>query len=405
LYDVDVPASDVTDDQPPSEFEMQSYSLGHLPNDVLIRELTALVDHDRATTAILLAHIAEVDRRRLYADAGYSSMFLYCVGQFDFSEDMAGRRITAARIARRFPTVFEAVADGRLHISALCLLSKPLKLLRADAGVELLASAEHKSNDEIRVLLAERFPQPDLASRVRPLPVKTPNECVLSSHAPARVEVQDSSGVSQDAAAAERLEGTHPEMHSATIGLDHAASGRTRPLSPCRFALQLTMSAATREKLQRVQDLLAPGVPRNDLAQLLDRALDALIEKIERKRFGKTDKPRNAPTSQDPDHIPASVRRAVHERDGGRCTFLADSGRQCEEDGDLDYDHITPRADGGKSTVPNLRLRCHAHNQLAAEQRFGTGFMQEKREHARSNRASAAERAAILPRPRPRSAS
>ncbi|HYM80678.1 MAG TPA: hypothetical protein VEY91_04600 [Candidatus Limnocylindria bacterium] len=45
---------------------MFAYTLSHLSDQTLLRDLAALVARDRATTAALLAHIAEVDVRRLY---------------------------------------------------------------------------------------------------------------------------------------------------------------------------------------------------------------------------------------------------------------------------------------------------------------------------------------------------
>jgi hypothetical protein len=387
---------------------MQNHSLRHLPDHVLVRDLHVLVGQDRGTTATLLAHIAEVDRRRLYAEFGYSSMFTYCLRELGFSGDMAAKRIRAARTSRRFPGILDAITDGRLHVTAVCLLTEPLRHLNGAEALELLVAAEHKTKEEIRVLLAERFPRPDLASSVRALPADA-MKCVVPQ-VPEPVPVQDSSGDLLDgvletgeppALPASNPAGTNtPVRSSAATDTSMAASvslhepherpsGRTAPLSPGRFALQLTMTAETREKLQHAQDLLAPGVPRNDLALLLDRALDALIEKIERRRFGATENPRTARPSKDPRHISASVRRVVTKRDRGQCTFVSDSGRRCDEKGDLDFDHILSFADGGASTASNLRLRCHAHNQLAAERRFGAGFMQEKRERARAMRGVA----------------
>jgi 5-methylcytosine-specific restriction endonuclease McrA len=49
--------------------------------------------------------------------------------------------------------------------------------------------------------------------------------------------------------------------------------------------------------------------------------------------------------------IPQEVRRAVFERDGGRCT-------QCGADFDLQYDHVIPVALGGATRVDNLQLLC-----------------------------------------------
>ena len=45
-------------------------SLTHLSDPTLLRDLTALVAQDRVTTATLLAHLAEVDARRLSRRGG-----------------------------------------------------------------------------------------------------------------------------------------------------------------------------------------------------------------------------------------------------------------------------------------------------------------------------------------------
>src|SRR5262245_44567452 len=97
---------------PPSRTHVTNSSLSGLSNETLLRDLHALVARDRITTAQLLAHLAEVDARRLYAPAGYPSMHTFCVGEFHFSEEAAFKRIHAARAARCFPEIFAAVADG-----------------------------------------------------------------------------------------------------------------------------------------------------------------------------------------------------------------------------------------------------------------------------------------------------
>src|SRR6059036_331434 len=102
---------------------MSTYSLSHLSDHTLLQDLAALVAQDRATTAALLAHLAEVDARKLYLPAAYPSMFAYCVHELRLSEDAAYKRIQAARAARRFPAIFELLANGRLHLSAVGLVA------------------------------------------------------------------------------------------------------------------------------------------------------------------------------------------------------------------------------------------------------------------------------------------
>src|SRR5258708_12887283 len=108
--------------RPVSRYLMQNYTLTHVSAAVLHRDLARLVARDRATTAMLLAHIVEVDERKLYRPAGYPSMYAYCVGGLRLSEDAAYKRIQAARVARRFPALLPALAAGNLHLPAICLL-------------------------------------------------------------------------------------------------------------------------------------------------------------------------------------------------------------------------------------------------------------------------------------------
>jgi hypothetical protein len=85
------------------------------------------------------------------------------------------------------------------------------------------------------------------------------------------------------------------------------------------------------------------------------------------------------------------VKRAVRARDGGRCTFVGDSGHRCEARSRLEFDHVEPFARGGEATVEGIRLRCRAHNQFEAERTFGPEFMRRKRLAATEERAAARE--------------
>jgi 5-methylcytosine-specific restriction endonuclease McrA len=165
-------------------------------------------------------------------------------------------------------------------------------------------------------------------------------------------------------------------------------STRVAPLAPERFGLQVTISGNTHDKLRRAQELLGRRVA-GDVAGVLDRALDALIVQLEKQKCGATDRPQNQQRpNQNPRHIPNAVRRIVSVRDGGRCTFVAESGHRCECRSSLQYDHIIPVARGGQATASNIRLRCPTHNQLEAERTFGSEFMRHKRETARSESAA-----------------
>jgi 5-methylcytosine-specific restriction endonuclease McrA len=124
---------------------------------------------------------------------------------------------------------------------------------------------------------------------------------------------------------------------------------------------------------------------------VLDRALDALVQRLEQRRFAAS--ARSRPTRRrhaaNERYVPADVRRTVWQRDQGQCTFVGESGHRCPARTRLEFDHVDPVARGGRSTADGMRLLCRAHNQHEAERAFGSEFMHHKREEARRSRAAA----------------
>ena len=351
----------------------------------MLRELVVLVNQDRATTASLLAHLAEVDTRRLYLPAGYPSMFAYCVHELHLCEQAAFTRIRAARTAREFPAVFSALAEGRLHLSAVVQLAPHLIPDNAD---ELLAAATHKTKVEIEQLLARQFPQPDVPTRVQALP---------APRSPVRRDDQLFPGIVAQPSTP-TLDQLSPGIVASgsetfveaprTLSTMRAAEGpkeraKVAPLAPRRYALQLTMSQELYDKLRHAQELLSHQIPAGDVAAVLERALDALIPQLEKRKFAATDRPHAARPTGGARHVPAHIKRAVWQRDGGQCTFVSETGHRCPSRTFLEFDHIDEVALGGRASIGRMRLRCRAHNQYAAERTFGVEFMRRKRNEAR----------------------
>jgi hypothetical protein len=149
----------------------------------------------------------------------------------------------------------------------------------------------------------------------------------------------------------------------------------------------VTLSRETLAMLGAARDGLSHSLPNATDDQVLQEALRALLEKQARAR-GQVRKPRRtfdpAPVAvqapvDPPRHrhagpraaIPAAVRRAVWERDGGRCCWPLDGGGTCGSTHRLELDHVVTWARGGEATVANLRVVCHRHNAAAARVAFG----------------------------------
>ena len=370
---------------------MKTYSFTHLSDGALLRHLAATVAGERGATAEVLASIAEVDARRLYAPAGYASMYLYCVHELHLSEQAAYRRILAARTARQFSAIFAAIAEGRLHLSAVTLLAP---YLTADTAEGLLAAATHKTKAQIEQLLAERFPRADMPARVQAIaPFPATEQLAPESLGAAPGPSAPGCVGAPPVRLFPGIVGT-PAEPPAPVSVAPAPRPRVAPLSPDRFGVQFTMGQSMHGKLQEAQELLGHQVPSGDIAAVLELALDALIGKLKKAKFAATDRPRpgRRRSLEGGRHIPADVRRAVWERDGGQCTYVSDAGHRCDARKGLEFDHLDPVARGGHAAVGRIRLRCRAHNQLEAERVFGTEFMNGKRE---ARRAAAAARTAM----------
>jgi len=312
---------------------MNAQTLSTMSDAELIARLAALVREARRLTAAVLLHIAEVEARGLHLAAACPSMYAYCTRVLGMSEDEAFKRIRAARALRKFPVVAEAVANGRLHLTAVVLLAPHLT---DDCAENVVGEASGKSKAEIEILLARRAPRPDVEQRLE----RVAEQTVL---APAGQVV---------------LEPVPP------------VPPRVVPLSEERFALQLTISAGMREKFLRAQAHLRHQVPSGDLSEVFDRVLDRFLDQVERKRFGKAKRPRAAKPSRVKRYIPNEARRQAVARDGLRCSFVSEDGRRCEETGFLEFDHVVPVAAGGEAS-DGVRVLCRSHNQHQAERVLG----------------------------------
>ena len=142
-------------------------TLDRLSDDELLRRLDELVSHSRRVEADLVAHIGEVERRRLYAREASPSMFAYCRERLHLSEAEAYMRIRVARAARKHPLLLDMLRDGRLRLSAIVRLLPVLTRKNRDA---LLARATFCSKRQILEIVAELSPRPDVPARMRKLP-------------------------------------------------------------------------------------------------------------------------------------------------------------------------------------------------------------------------------------------
>ena len=326
----------------------------HSLSDVeLLARMPVLVRYERAATADVIEHLIEVDRRQLYLGQACSSLSAYCRERLGYSEDEASKRVRVARLARDLPAMLDELRGGRIHLTGLFVLSHFATPANAS---ELIAEARGKTRRELECALAARFPKADVPERV----------------------------VRQ------------------TGDLFQSKTSEVKPLSAAHFAIQFTASAELKSKLDRAKQLLSHSIPSGDLAQIVERALDALLALEERQRLGPGRPGRRRPLKDGWRHVPVDVARIVRERDGAQCTFVGEQGQRCSERRFITLEHRFPFAMGGTSLDPeNLCLLCRAHNQHTARQAYGAEYIARKRrERTRAQREPApSETRGVAPEP------
>ncbi|HEY8231499.1 MAG TPA: HNH endonuclease [Vicinamibacteria bacterium] len=386
-------------------------ALHTVPDDELLRRLHELAAHSRSTLADLVAHIGEVDERRLYARKAFPSMFAYCTQALQLSEAEAYRRITVARAARKHAVLLAMLRDGRIHLSGMALLVPLLTQENRDAVLE---RARHRSKRQIEELVAELSPRPDVPSVMRKLPQPRPapapgatqggNERSIAATElfPGRVATEGSGpdasrrddgvlGLASQPAALELALARVGAPEARMIVPDEVRSPPpvqsrrvvVEPLSPARYRVQFTASAELHAKLERLAALMRSEVPDGDMGAIIDRAVTEKLERLEARRFAASAAPRKAlsdtHTSIDSRHIPAAVRRAVRSRDGDRCRFVDEQARRCSERHRLEFHHRRPYGMGGDHSPENISLLCPQHNRYLAERDYGQVSIRRRR--------------------------
>lgn len=313
-------------------------------NENLLVDVKSIRRAEREHTADIVRHLAEIEARGIFRDAGYSSLFVYCREALGYSEGSAYRRVQAAKCLRSAPELYEKLKSGETNI---CVLAELARVMTAENSRAILSVTEGTSRREAEKVAAElgavkRSRRERVQIRKVTSPVKLDGPLFTS---PEAARVGDAASVS----------------------------------SEIRRLVSFEMTEEVWKLVEEARQIVGP-VP---VAKLFEQALRTFVKKHRPERLRQRDAEvtspvKRAPVAKSPEGpirrsrvISRPIKRAVVARDDGQCTFVAPDGRRCTERHCLQIDHIEPYALGGANTAENLRLLCPAHNRLFAERTFG----------------------------------
>jgi hypothetical protein len=383
-------------------------ALSRLSDELLLNRIDTLAARERRITLAIVDHLGEVERRELHLKLGYGSMFSYCTGRLRYSASAASRRIRTARCVRRFPRVRELLERNRVNLSTVSIVAGILTrenqagILERIAGrsqddVRAIAAA-YKPRGAVRdsvtpvcirggaTTTTTRANNPTLAcdynrsGRERrqamvgsagsgEIPGSDRTEARRASSGQMRVRRSGTGDETRSPVpAAASAMGTARETRGGNSDAGEEAA-ETRQQVIVRFAAEPELM----QKIQVARSLLSFRLPANaSLGDVLAAVLDEFIDrndpsrrrarrtqcrntrarhetaqKPERAEVRKHGKARGEPgKASNPRAIPAVVRDDVLVQAGGRCQYVAGSGRRCDATRHLQVDHIVPVARG-----------------------------------------------------------
>lgn len=355
--------------------------LKSMTTEQLEREVGELAAHIAAATCRWLLVVAELDRRRAWADWGSKSCSGWLSYACGLAPSAAREQVRVARRLEELPAVCEAFGKGELSYSKTRAISR---VASEESEAELLDLARHATaaqlekvarayrgvvsaqvekahdtyedrhfsyqwDDNGSLLVRGRLPAEDGALLMRSLDdarhrlrasAEAPEMEKGPSNADALVSLAET-GLATGGA--ERQGG---ERNQVVVHVDSAALADDEPGGPCEIENGPALAPETARRLACDASLVT-------MAERDGRPLS-----VGRKTRS----------------IPPALRRALQHRDGG-CRFPG-----CTQHRFVDGHHIEHWAHGGETKLSNLLLLCRHHHRLIHEggyavQRTGPGSL------------------------------
>lgn len=298
-------------------------SLTKLKDSDLLVRTKALAQRDHELTVEVIHHLREVDRRKLYCDLKYASLFEYAVRELGYCDGAAALRIKAMRAIRERPELAEKMKTGALSLSNVCQAENFFRDVQRAEPERVISPAE-------KTAVFEKLENKSTRE----------GEKILLAMAP-------------------------PEM---------LPREKLRQVTADHTEVRFVMNAELETELKEVRALMGTRGATMSIAELVAAMAKLSKAKLSEQKFGKRRVQNAAHGTQKPGshsgagvntrYISQATKHTVWHRSEGKCV-------RCGSQRFLQYDHIHPHALGGDSRESNLQLLCQPCNQRRNIQTFG----------------------------------
>ncbi len=366
--------------------EIKAYfeTLEGLSAEELSESVEKLVRTEKRNVALVIAHIAEMSRRKAELACGYKNLFDYCVRRLRLSEGSVAVRLQVANVSRRFPQILVALAENRISLTVAGHLAPHLREDNVDKLLSDCAGMTKRAVEEYLVAL-------------RPKAVFSPSIRKRPSSKGERDKVQQPKGQKETAQEREQSKQSCPVASAEETPSQPPRSSSANVLEPARpdvFNFRFAADGNFKAKFERLAEVLGVENPLKNMTDVFEKAMDISLDKKDpkRKRERRLEKERKRSAAAEkhcPDkisrdektksrYIPSEVRERVFERAGYQCEYHSEDGTRCSSRTGLEIEHERPFAIYRSHEERFLRAMCRRHNRFQAERVFGTEFIRAK---------------------------
>lgn len=332
-----------------------------LSKDDLISRFGKLVQTERKITELVLEYIVEIDRRKLYLEKAYPSLFEFLVKDYGYSPSSAMRRIESARLLREVPEISEKIKSGAINLSQMAKLQQTVRAVQKTSNLkvstqtkrDILNRMEFETQAKTELILAQEFNLPHVhfeKARVH----KDESITLTVTFTKDQMELL------------EKVRGliSHsvPDQKWSDV-LTYLAEKEIKNRSPKLKAEKIIGSRSSKMKAEteiqspdfkakfgiQSPELKAKTVGNNGAVEESDNGRKSSVNREESFKCTK--------------NISLKIRNETLDPDKACCQFKdPTSNRACGSRKFLQIDHIEPRWAGGRNSPDNFQVLCAQHN-------------------------------------------
>ena len=222
-----------------------------------IKELSAVEQHLKV---VVIDHLRELERRRLYLSLGFSSLFEYAVRELGYSDAAAWRRIKAMRLCVEVKGARGRIQDGTLTLNAAAELQHAFERQeRKQGGGGRGAQAGARSGAAPNGSAAGALVRAEDSDAAPVLDAAERESLVARAAGKSTRQVK------------EMLADVDPELAG--------PADRMRPLGAGRWELKAVIDDDCRSGLEQLKGLLSHVDPQMTVGQLLGRVVQEAVER------------------------------------------------------------------------------------------------------------------------------